>query len=564
MGVLLGVGGNALHDHFFPVEVHHVHAQQRRLGVPGVKEPGGIELQRHFVLAQPGVGALLLGRHGNVKQGNPGQPRQFVLHPHQPLIAVADELLRPAAAHNAEAPGQTIELANQLNDHQADFPESTVGSPVAVPAQLAACLLHGGNGTGSGDTGAGAAGGDVPVAGDLLQFIHLAVKHRQIHPAESGGLNGKNAVLSQAPLHMNEVLTQIGIFRLVDAAVAADKVPGTGIDQQIHENRLVAPVDVLLSALCHIDVAKAAGGALGAKQGVKDKGILPMVIPAPLSKAGLIFRGEQHVVPHKFAVMQHGAPALHPLVVPVHHSAFSRGVHPVVILIAAGYLLRRSQLVPEKWILGNQRFVVLHFHMEYIFRALDVGDAAFPKQVQHIHLPYRNVAQSIEPPGIPEHAIDAGAGFQLVVIDFIVYLLKFRLLQYHRQHRPQKGGLAPVTFLPGQHIGAGEIVHGIGVLVGNGVKQPAGAGLYLCLAMPPHTFPVPHLVPLGVVHHPALQVGLALLVAVEGGTGHANLRCPNGQPFSNFHLIISIPGRLLTAVICSFGMSRKSFMGEAL
>ena len=118
-------------------------------------------------------------------------------------------------------------------------------------------------------------------------------------------------------------------------------------------------------------------------------------------------------------------------------------------------------------------------------------------------------------PRIPEDAVDAGAGFQLVVHDPVIGVLKVLLLQNHRQDGAQGLGHFPVPLLPGQHIGARIVVHGLGVLVGNGVEEPAGGRLHLTARTSSDAFPVPQPVPLLIFDDPPLQVGLALPVAVQ-------------------------------------------------
>ena len=57
-----------------------------------------------------------------------------------------------------------------------------------------------------------------------------------------------------------------------------------------------------------------------AEQGIEHKGVEPMVIPAPVPVACLVFRGKEHRVAHEFAVVQPRFGALPLLVVPVDHS----------------------------------------------------------------------------------------------------------------------------------------------------------------------------------------------------------------------------------------------------
>ena len=142
--------------------------------------------------------------------------------------------------------------------------------------------------------------------------------------------------------------------------------------------------------------------------------------------------------------------------------------------------------------------------MEEVPAALDVSNAALPEQVQDVHLPDGDVTQALHGIGIPQHGVDAGTAFQLVVTDLVVDLLKIVLLQNHRDDGAEDFGLLFVIGSPGQDIGAGKIVHGIGVLVGDAVKEPGGAGFHCLLGAGAHTLPVAQLEPLLVFNDPLL------------------------------------------------------------
>ena len=109
----------------------------------------------------------------------------------------------------------------------------------------------------------------------------------------------------------------------------------------------------------------------------------------------------------------------------------------------------------------------------------------------------------------------------------IVGVLKVLLLQNDRQDAAQDLGQFLVSLLPGQHIGPGEIVHGFGVFVGDGIEQPPRGGLHRASRPPAHTFPVAHPVPLLVLNDPPLQVGLALPAAVQDHPGGPDLFRPD-------------------------------------
>ena len=298
---------------------------------------------------------------------------------------------------------------------------------IAVPAQLGARLLHGGNGAGRHHAGDRAAGGHVPVARDLLQFIDLATDDRNVNVAQRLARDGLDAVVSQSPVHMDKVPAQVRVFLLVHRAVRPDEVPGPGVGQHILQNGLIAPVHIFLGGLAHIDITEPAGAARRAEQGIKNKGVQPVVIPAPFPIAFLVLRGEQHRIPHELAVVQHRLGTLPFFVVPVDDGGFLRGVHPVLEHIAVNRLLN-PQLSLQLGVLFQKQIVVPQPQVEDVSRLLDIRNAAVPVQIQYIDPPDGNIPQPVQLVGIPEHAVNARAGFQLVVHDPVIDLLKILLL----------------------------------------------------------------------------------------------------------------------------------------
>ena len=106
-----------------------------------------------------------------------------------------------------------------------------------------------------------------------------------------------------------------------------------------------------------------------------------------------------------------------------------------------------------------------------------------------------------------------------------IRLLEAVALQHHGQHGAELLGLVAVTLLPRQHVRLRVIVHGVGVLVGNAVEEPARGRRRLETRalvlgeLGAHDLPVPDLVPLLILDEPLLQIGLAALVLPEGVRG---------------------------------------------
>ena len=130
---------NLLHHKLLAVKVHHVQARQCLVCQLGVKKSGIVKLQGQLVLAHLAVGALLMGRHLDVKQRHP------VAHVHavfraalvlglQAGVAVLYIPLRAVLSHDPKAPGQVVKLADQLDHHQHQPPIGPVGRLRGVPA----------------------------------------------------------------------------------------------------------------------------------------------------------------------------------------------------------------------------------------------------------------------------------------------------------------------------------------------------------------------------------------------------------------------------------------------
>mgnify|MGYP003305811854 CR=1 FL=1 len=219
-------------------------------------------------------------------------------------------------------------------------------------------------------------------------------------------LDGKDAVLSQIAIHMDEILGDIGVLLLVHSAVRADEVAGLGVGKHIHHDGLVAPVDIFLGALAHIDVGEAARTALYRKERIENEGILAMIVPAALRVLRFILSCKEDRVIDVLAEVQHGFPVLVLLVVPVNHSALIRGVHGVIVDILAEIRRSASQLTCQFRIPVLQQIIVHQLHMEQVAGLLDVSNAAFPEQVDDIHLSDSNVTHAIHGSLIPETVHD--------------------------------------------------------------------------------------------------------------------------------------------------------------
>ena len=186
-------------------------------------------------------------------------------------IAVLHKLRSALFAHDAEAPGNIIELTDQFDHHQYNLPESPVGCFDIISGQLASCFLHGSNGGSGRNTAGGTTGGNIPVAGNLFQFVNLFIQDGEVDTIQGPCLDRQDAVLAQIALDMDEVFVEISVFFFVYFTIRTDEVPWASIDQQVLHDRLITPIDVLLCGLANVNVSEAAGSSLNSKQRIKHK-----------------------------------------------------------------------------------------------------------------------------------------------------------------------------------------------------------------------------------------------------------------------------------------------------
>ena len=155
---------------------------------------------------------------------------------------------------------------------------------------------------------------------------------------------------------------------------------------------------------------------------------------------------------------------------------------------------------------------------------LDVPDPRLPEKHQKIHAADGDLPETSSCLRVPEDALDPGALLELAPPGVAVDLLIVGLLQDGGKHAGEGAGGLLVPLFPGQHVGLGVVVHGVGVLVGDGVEEPPGRGLGLALHHVVFVaLPVAHLEPLVVRHDPALQGGLARLVLLQDLSGLSHL-----------------------------------------
>ena len=248
-----------------------------------------------------------------------------------------------------------------------------------------------------------------------------------------------------------------------------------------------------LGVLHHVDVPKPRRGILLHEQRVKHKGVLAMVVKAPLRQLRVVLAGIQHHAVAVLAVVQHRLSAgLCLLVVPVHHHALVGGVNAVVVDVLphvqplAGVPLHLREA-------PHQLLVVLKAQAEQVRRLLNVLHARCPVQHQQIHALDADVSQPAPQHRVPEDALHAGTGLELAPPCIAVHLLVVALLQHRRDHLGKGLCRFLIVRRSRQHVRLRVVVHGIRVLVGNAIEQPPAGRLWLSLHhLVLVVLPVPH------------------------------------------------------------------------
>ena len=207
------------------------------------------------------------------------------------------------------------------------------------------------------------------------------------------------------------------------------------------------------------------------------------------------------------------------LVVPVDHHGLVGGVHVVIVEILGDVHGGSTELALKLRIHTDESIVIRKLHMEEMARLLDVLNARLPEEIDDVHLLDADIAETVQLATVPEDAVYARTSLELVVPYIAVGLLKFALVKDYRDDGGQHLSLALIPLLTGQNVRGREVVHRVGMLVGNGVEQPSRGRLHILLLLLPHTLPVTELVPLLILNDPRFKVGFTLLVLLQSLIG---------------------------------------------
>ena len=329
---------------------------------------------------------------------------------------------------------------------------------------------------------------------------------------------------------MHDVPGEVRQLFLVHPRRVAQHIPLFGGEQDVLVHGVVHPVNGGLALFHHVDVPKTRRAVLLHKQRVKHKRILAVVVKTASGVFRVVLAGVEHHPVAELAVVEHPAALRVPLfVVPVHHHALAVGVQPAVVEVV-GHLQRAGAVALQLGPALSQLVRVFQAQGEKVGGRLDIVHARLPVEHQQVHGPHRDLAHTAPLFRVPEHPLDAGALLELAPPGVAVHLLIVRLFQHHRQHAGKHPRGLFIVRGPGQHIGGRVVVHGVSMLVSNGVEQPPAGRLRLALH---HgvlvIFPVPHPEPQLVVHQPLVQRRLADLVLLQDLLCPRHLLRPDGR-----------------------------------
>ena len=329
---------------------------------------------------------------------------------------------------------------------------------------------------------------------------------------------------------MDDVPRQVSQLFLIDARRVAQHIPLAGREQDVLVHGVVHLVDCGLALLHHVDIPEARRAVLLHEQRIEHEGILAVVVEASFCQRRVVLAGVEHHAIAELAVVQN-APALGGklFVVPVHHDALVAGIKAAVVDVMrhvqhAGSV--SGQLGPAAFQLSR----VGQTQREKVGRLLNIVYARLPVEHQQVHGPDGDLAHTAPLLRIPEHAFDSGSLLELAPPGVAVHLLIVSLFQHHGQHAGKRLCRCLVVLGTGQDVGTGVVVHRVGMLVGDGVEQPAAGRLGFALH---HgvlvVLPVSHPEPQFVVHQALVQRGLARLVPLQDLRSLSHLFRPDGQ-----------------------------------
>ena len=504
----------------FSFELHHIKGDHGLLCPLGVEEAHLVHLRCPLILHLTGNGGALLCCDLNV-ENRLAVCNHIAYHAgllgHDCLIGKLP--IRHSAVigrDNPEVSSGGVELSYQLQNLIVDLDIGPVSACNHVPATLVSGLLECGNGGGGSYARPGGASGHVSVAACLLHLVDLHLEDGDGVPVHRVHVYLSDMQVIKTARNGNNPLLPVCEIVIVDCVVVLDKVARPRRHRGIFQDIATESVDVHLRVFANGNKAEAERSPLLRVKHVKNERILSMVVPSDFSPRRVVLSGVNHIVAHELAVVQDCFGADLALVVPIHHHRFVGGVDTLVVLVSGHREGLAAQLAAQVRVLLLQQIRVLEADVEQVPALLDVADSRLPVDVERVNHPDCYVSQPVLCLLVPDDGVHRRAVFELFPPVVRVRLFEVRSLQDARYNVREGLCRLLVGLLPGVNVGLWEIVHRVGVLVGDDVKEPPAGRLHVCPALAPQILPVPQHIPPLVLDNAILQVSLSALVVIEG------------------------------------------------
>nr|UVX59352.1 MAG: hypothetical protein [Bacteriophage sp.] len=231
-------------------------------------------------------------------------------------------------------------------------------------------------------------------------------------------------------------------------------------------------------------------------------------------------------------VVQHRSPVCGLLaVIPVNHGDLVARVHRVIVLVFRRFNAAAAELIRKLRVFVLDDVAVDERHRKHVAALLDVLNTRLPKDIQRVNALDSDVAEPVVFLFVPEHAVDRHTVFELFPPLEAVCAVKFVVFHDDRQHGRERLRAFLVALLARQAYGLGVVVHRVGVLIHDRVKQPRTRrlGRFPRVFRPASDIlPMPQLPPALLADDTVLEVALALLVLLQRFYGVTDLLAADG------------------------------------
>ena len=379
----------------------------------------------------------------------------------QALVVKRHILRLVVLAHHAEHARRIVELPHFLDDQIADFLKLAEAALCQVAADLAACLLQGGDRRARRHTGSACAVRRVVGAGRVLDLVLHILVHAQRARRDVLGVERMHHAAQVHAVHLDKVLVEVVQVVHVGDRLPVDQVARLRIDAHVFQDVPPQRVQLLLRRAANVNKAKAHRRIAQRKARRHHKGVFAVMIKSLLIAFALVFARKDDLITAEFAVVQHAAG----LVVPVDH----RRLVLRLALRLIGCLRFQSQVLgAHRLQLRIGAFDLLHVDVvdqKQVRAVLYVLHKRRPRHCQQVNTADRNIPESVVQLRVPHDRHAVRAACQLVRPGFRVGLFIAVALEHTRHHRVQQLRGLLVVLRARQKDGFGVVVHRVRVLV---------------------------------------------------------------------------------------------------